>query len=216
MEPIVPEAVDAYLTELAREQHEDPVLQEMEQRALRLGFPIIDRAVGRFVELQARAIGARRVFELGSGFGYSAYWFARAVGEDGEVTCTDLDAENVSEAERLLGHAGLWERVTFHVGEAGAALAATTGDFDIIFCDADKEHYGDHWRAACERIRLGGLWICDNTLWSGRAATGEPSPDYPGSTEGIREHNRLIAQDRRYVSSIVPIRDGVMVALRIS
>ena len=216
MQPMVPEVVDNYLVELAREQHDDPVLQEMEQRALRLNFPIIDRAVGRFVELQARSIAARRVFELGSGYGYSAYWFARAVGETGEVICTDLDEENAAEAERLLTHAGLWDRVTFHVGEAGSLLAATDGEFDVIFCDADKEHYGDHWRAACERIRVGGLWICDNTLWSGRAATGEAAPDYPGSTEGIREHNQLVARDRRYVSSIVPIRDGVMVALRIA
>ena len=83
------DAVESYLTELARTEHEDPVLVEMEARADEYGFPIVGRATGRFLELAARAVGARRVMELGSGYGYSAYWFARAVGLDGEVVCTD-------------------------------------------------------------------------------------------------------------------------------
>ena len=82
------DAVESYL-ELARTEHDEPVLVEMETRAAEHGFPIVGRATGRFLELAARAVGARRVMELGSGYGYSAYWFARAVGPDGEVVCTD-------------------------------------------------------------------------------------------------------------------------------
>jgi hypothetical protein len=85
------DAVESYLTELARTEHEEPVLVEMEARAAEHRFPIVGRATGRFLELAARAVGARRVMELGSGYGYSAYWFARAVGPDGEVVCTDGD-----------------------------------------------------------------------------------------------------------------------------
>jgi len=209
-------AVDEYLTQLAAAQHGDDVLDAMEARAREHHFPIVGRTVGRFLELQARTIGARRVMELGSGYGYSAYWFARAVGEDGEVVCTDGSADNARDAEDYLSRAGVWKRIRYHVGDALAGLEREEGEFDIVYCDVDKHGYPDCWRAGRERIRLGGLWICDNTLWSGRAATGEPTPNRPGWTEAIREHNDLIANDAHFVSSIVPIRDGVLVALRVA
>lgn len=216
MNGIVTSAVERYLDEFTHAQHDDPVLDEMEQRARRLSFPIVGRTVGRFLEQQAVAVGARRVFELGSGFGYSAYWFARAVKGGGEVICTDLDPENASEAERFLVHAGLWKQVGFHVGDAAEVLSVHDGEFDVVFCDADKERYPEHWRNAAERIRVGGLYLCDNTLWYGRVATGEATPDHPGWTEAIREHNAMVSADRRYVSSLLPLRDGVLVALRVA
>src|SRR6476659_8395599 len=111
------DAVESYLTELATTEHEDPLLVEMEARAAQYGFPIVGRATGRFLELAARAVGARRVMELGSGYGYSAYWFARAVGPDGEVVCTDGDPENAKLAEDYLRTA-LWNRVRYRVGDA--------------------------------------------------------------------------------------------------
>ncbi|MDP9023124.1 MAG: O-methyltransferase [Actinomycetota bacterium] len=214
MDGIVDPAVEDYLRQLV--VVDDPVLDRMERHARERDFPIVGPAVGRFLQLQARAVGARRVFELGSGFGYSAYWFTQAVGAHGEVVCTDLDPSNAEAAERFLAPSGLWDRVRFEVGDALDVLEATDGAFDVIFCDADKDRYPDHWRAAAERVRVGGVYLCDNTLWFGRAATGEPTPGRPGWTEAIREHNRLVADDRRFVSSLVPLRDGVVVALRVA
>jgi predicted O-methyltransferase YrrM len=210
------DAVEGYLTELAEIEHDDPVLVEMEARAEEHGFPIVGRATGRYLELAARSIGARRVMELGSGYGYSAYWFARAVGPDGEVICTDADPENAKLAEHHLRRAGLWDRVRYRVGDALRSFAAETGDFDIVYCDVDKDGYPACWQAARERIRIGGLWLCDNVLWSGHVATNTERDGAPGATAAIREHNRLVAEDDRYVGSIVPIRDGVMAALRVS
>lgn len=215
MDHIVDPEVERYLGELASAQHGDPVLDEMERIADERDFPIVGRTVGVLLEQWARAVGAGLVVELGSGYGYSAYWFARAVGPGGRVVCSDLDEGNASEAERLLGEARLWDRVEFHVGDAAGVLAGVEGEPDVIFCDADKERYPEHWRNASQRLRVGGLYICDNALWSGRAATGEPTPDRPGWTEAIVEHNELVATDDRYRSTLVPIRDGVVVALRI-
>jgi predicted O-methyltransferase YrrM len=209
------DAVENYLTELARTEHEEPVLVEMEARAAEQRFPIVGRATGRFLELAARAVGARRVIELGSGYGYSAYWFARAVGPDGEVTCTDGNPENARLAEGYLRTAGLWDRVRYRVGDALGGFAEEAGEFDVVYCDVDKDGYPDCWRAARDRIRVGGLWLCDNTIWSGYVATGTDREGLTGYTAFIREHNRLVAEDTRYVGSIVPIRDGVMTALRI-
>ena len=208
------DAVESYLTDLAKTEHEEPVLTEMEARAAEYRFPIVGRATGRFLELAARAVGARRVMELGSGYGYSAYWFARAVGPEGEVICTDSDAGNAKLAEDYLSTAGVWDRVRYRVGDALGEFAQEAGDFDVVYCDVDKDGYPDCWRAARDRIRIGGLWLCDNTIWSGRVATQADPGDR--ATAFIQEHNRLVAEDSRYVGSIVPIRDGVMTALRIT
>ena len=189
----------------------------MEREAEERNFPIVNRLVGVTLEVLARAIAARRVFELGSGYGYSAYWFARAVGDEGEVQCSDGDPENERKAADYLGRAGLWDRVRFHVGDAVDALGSVEGDFDVVYCDIDKDGYPDAWRAARERIRVGGLYICDNVLWSGRVVDPPPYDGGRGaSTAAIVEHNRLVAEDDSYLSTIIPTRDGVMVALRLA
>ena len=202
-------------TLLAR--YDEPVLLEMEAEGKERGFPIVGRMVGVALELLARSVGARRVFELGSGFGYSAYWFSRAVGPAGEVHTTDGDPANEAKGLDYLGRAGLAQPVRWHVGDAVTALGDVDGSFDVVYDDIDKEGYPDAWRAAAERIRVGGLYLCDNVLWSG--AVADPAGDHGRTretTEAILEHNRLIAEDARYVSVIVPTRDGVLTALRIS
>ena len=209
--PIVDPRFDDYMRSLLA-GYDEPVLLAMEEEGDRRRFPIVGRNVGVTLELLARSVGARRVFELGSGFGYSAYWFARAVGGGGEVHCTDGDPENVAAGERYLSEAGVGDRVTYHVGDALTALAATDGEFDVVFCDIDKPGYPDAWSAARERIRVGGLYLCDNTLSYGR---GTVFDDEPGAN-AIREHNRLIAEDDRYVHTFVPTREGVLAALRVS
>ena len=210
--PIVDERVERYMREL-QARHDEPVLLEMEEEAQRRSFPIVNRLVGVTLELLARGIGALRVFELGSGYGYSAYWFARAVGPKGEVHCTDGDPDNERRAADYLGRAGVWDRVRFHVGDAVTEFAAVPGEFDIVYCDIDKDGYPAAWQAARSRMRVGGLYICDNVLWSGRVAEELRPGDV--QTAAILEHNRLIAEDESYLSSVVPTRDGVMVALRL-
>ncbi|MGH2718763.1 MAG: O-methyltransferase [Actinomycetota bacterium] len=202
--------VAGYLRELTN-RFDEPVLLEMEALAEQRSFPIVGRVVGSTLELLARAIGARRVFELGSGFGFSAYWFSRAVGEAGEVYLTDTDAGNAELAQSFLTRAGRWRPCRFLVGDAVAGLDATEGTFDIVYNDVDKEGYPAAFAAARPRIRPGGLYLCDNALWSGKVARGEADP----STSAIREHNALVSADPDFSSAIVPTRDGVMVALRL-
>jgi caffeoyl-CoA O-methyltransferase len=218
MASLQPQAVADYLTELAVREHLDPVLDEMETRADEHGFPIVGRAAGGFLDLAARMVGARRVMELGSGFGYSAWFFAGAVGPDGEVICTDLDADNAGRAEAYLRRSDRWAPVRWVTGDALEALRAESGELDVIFCDVDKHDYPDAWLLGAERLRVGGLWICDNVLWDGRAAGMDLPPDEgrDAVTDHIRRMTRLVVADERYRSSIVPLRDGLQVAVRIS
>ncbi|MBI3648519.1 MAG: class I SAM-dependent methyltransferase [Actinobacteria bacterium] len=183
----------------------------MEAEAEARGFPIVGRTVGATLEVLARAVGARRVVELGSGFGYSGYWFSKAVGPGGELHLTDGDPENQRKALDYLGRAGLAGPVSFHVGDAVGSLGALEGDFDVVYNDIDKEGYPDAWRAARGRVRVGGLYLCDNVLWYGRVTGRDPDERTPA----IVEHNAMIAADEHYLSVVDPIRDGLMVALRI-
>lgn len=195
-------------------RHDEPVLLEMEAEAVKTGFPIVGRMVGVVLELLARSNGARRVFELGSGFGYSAYWFSRAIGPEGDLHLTDRDPENERKAKDYLGRAGLDGPTRFHVGDSIDSLNSTEGDFDVVFCDMDKGAYPAAWQAARKRIRPGGLYLCDNTLGWGKASvvTSEGSPQE--WIQAVREHNRTVTSDEEFLTTILPIRDGVMVARR--
>lgn len=207
---LLPEDVNNYIRSL-HDHLDHPVLLEMEARAEEKGFPIVGRMVGAALEMLARGIGARRVFELGSGFGYSAYWFARAVGAEGEVTLTDGDEANTRLSREYLERAGLAGRCRFVTGDAVGSLAEADGAFDVIYCDIDKEGYPAAWAAAAERLGAGGLYLCDNVLWSGKVADPQ---NKEATTEAIREHNRAVFEDARFVSTIMPIRDGVIAALK--
>jgi caffeoyl-CoA O-methyltransferase len=214
---IVDPRIEDYLRDLLGGEHE--VAEAMEKEAEERDFPIVGRTVGVTLEVLTRAIGARRVLEMGSGYGYSAYWFARAVNEAGEVHMTEGDEDNARKAIDYLARAGLADRVRSHVGNALDIIDELEGEFDVIFCDIDKGDYPDAWKKARDRIRVGGLYLCDNVLWSGFVALPDDQIEDERRrrwTPPVREHNRLIAADGRYRSTIVPTRDGVMVALRMS
>jgi predicted O-methyltransferase YrrM len=160
----------------------------------------------------AKMINAQRVFEFGSGYGYSAYWFAKAVGSTGQVICSEADMLNKDKAERYLGAANLWNRVDFRVGMAQEIFSQTDRLFDICYNDVDKGDYPDIWLMAKDRIRPGGLYIADNVLWRGRVAVEHYADVFPGWTEAVREHNQLIFNDPDFDTFINPTRDGVIVA----
>jgi predicted O-methyltransferase YrrM len=206
--PVDPRA-EAYMRTLAA-RHNEPVLLEMEALAKERGFPIVGRLVGELLEVLAKSVGARTVFELGSGFGYSAYWFSRAVGPEGRVICTDGDAANRDQAEAFLSRTGRWARIDYHVGWAQDVLSQTSGTFDVIYNDVDKDQYPDTWLLAKERVRPGGLYVCDNVLWSGRVVEDDPDT----ATAAIRRHNELVYADPDFDACLVPTRDGVLVARR--
>jgi caffeoyl-CoA O-methyltransferase len=211
-DPVDPRA-ERYMRQLAS-RDDEPVLLEMERLAEERHFPIVGRLVGELLELLAGAVGARTVFEMGSGYGYSAYWFTRAVGPGGRVICTDGDAANRDAAEGFLTRVGRWDRVEYHVGWAQEVMRATPGTFDVVYCDIEKGDYPEAWELARKRVRPGGLYVCDNVLWSGRVAEDDPEDRHPEWTAAIRRHNELVYGDPGWDVSIVPTRDGVLVARR--
>jgi predicted O-methyltransferase YrrM len=213
---IVAPAIESYLRKLSSGDDE-PVLLEMEALAEAEGFPIIGRLCGRVLEVLARSIGAKRIFEMGSGFGYSGYWFSRGTGPGGEIHLTDMDLDNKRKALDFLKRAGLDGPIEYHVGDAFDSFATVEGPFDIVYCDIDKHGYPQAWKEGREKVKVGGFYICDNMLWSGRVTDDpEATDERPEWTEAIKQTNDAIAADPDFRSFIVPLRDGVVAALRIA
>ena len=188
-------------------------LAELEAEAQRTDFPIIGPATGHLCYLLTRLAGARRVFELGSGFGYSTAWFARAVKENGGGTVHHVvwDEELSRAARESLSALGLADVVEFHAGEAVDTLRRTTGPFDIIFNDIDKQDYPKALDVIATKLKTGGLLLADNMLWSGRIFDAR---DRSRATRAIREFTRRVQGDPRWISAVIPIRDGLLVAYR--
>jgi len=210
MSGIVAKKIETYISGLDGRQ--DPVRAEMEALARGSDFPIVGPQVGRLLGILARGIEARRVLELGSGYGYSALWFARALSNGGGVTCTDLSTENRDRALEFFRRAGVQDRVSFHVGDALAFARTLAGPFDIVFNDIDKEHYPESVSVVVPLLRVGGLFITDNVLWSGKVAAGG-RPD--AATAAILEFNRAVSSRDDLETVILPLRDGVAVCQKI-
>jgi predicted O-methyltransferase YrrM len=202
-------AVEDYLYSLLPPR--DAVLTEIEAEAAKRKIPIVGPAVGRILYQLALMIGAKTVFELGSAIGYSTIWWARAVGENGRVTYTDGDRKKAAEASGYFDRAGVSQRITLKTGDALELLSEDKQQFDIIFNDVDKEDYPRVFKLVLPRLRKGGLFVTDNVLWSGKVTQKDPAE---ASTKAILEFNRLLYGSQDLFTTILPIRDGVAVALK--
>ena len=204
--------VATYLDELVPPRPQR--LAQLEAEARRTGFPIIGPATGHLCYLLTRLSNARHVFELGSGFGYSTAWFARAVKENGGgiVHHVVWDDRLSRAARENLAALGLADVVQFHVGEAVATLQQAAGPFDVIFNDIDKQDYPKALDVITTKLRPGGLLLVDNMLWSGRIFQRR---DTSPATRGVRELTRRIQADPSWIASVIPVRDGLLVAHRV-
>jgi len=209
MRGITSEPVENYLYSLLPAR--DEVLVEMEIAAARRDIPIVGPAVGRILHQLALMTDSKNVFEMGSAIGYSTIWWARAVGKGGRVFYTDGDRKNADEARGYFQRAGVADRISVHVGDALELLSEQKQQFDIIFCDLDKEDYPRALRLALPKLRKGGLFVADNVLWSGKVAQEDAGE---ASTKAIQELNRLLYTSGELFTTILPIRDGLAVAVK--
>lgn len=202
--------VEKYMTVLLKNRAS--IYTEVEDYAVSIDFPIIEPLVGALLNHYARLIQARRILELGSGFGYSALWFSENMDSTTEIICTDFMEENKQLAEKYFKKAGVKTKIDFRIGDAIKILDEIEGKFDIIFNDVEKEDYPEVFEKSIPKLRKGGLLITDNTLWYGKVAQ-KRKRDY--QTVGSREYNRLAFTDKRVLSIILPLRDGITVTMKL-
>ena len=206
---IVNPKVDAYLDAMV--SSEDGLLLEMEELAKEQNIPIVGRQVGSFLYQLAITINAKRIFELGSAFGYSAYWFAKAVGKDGQVYFTDLSKDNIVLARDFIERMGFEETISINFGDGSLILDEVPGEFDIIFNDMEKEDYPHVIDKAYSKLRSGGLFVTDNVLWHGRVISEDKSP----ATQGVREFTELLMSHSGFYTTIIPMRDGLSISVKL-
>ena len=198
----------------------DEILAEMEEHARAESFPIVGPAVGGWLALFARAVDARRVFEFGSGFGYSAYWFARALPADGEVVLTEVDGDELDLAREFFGRAGLTDRAQFEHGDALETIERYDGPFDVVLIDNEKRRYREAFEAVEPKLRSGSLVLADNAVTAGTVVdrdevmgllTGEDVDTRDGS-RGIAEYISFVRERDDIDTSLLPLGEGVTVS----
>jgi predicted O-methyltransferase YrrM len=213
MSQILPDAIGRYLADLAGPL--DPALDEVARAGRTQGLPIVHDETGRLLALLTTMIGARRILEIGTAIGYSTLWMARALPDDGLLISIERHADRAAAARANLARAGLAGRASVMVGDAARLLHKVSGPFDLVFQDGDKQQYEPSLDRLVALLRPGGVLVTDNALWD-----GEVVPEYverphkdPDDTRAIAAYNRRLASDPRLRTMILPVGDGVAVAV---
>jgi len=223
-------AVDELLATLAAVESptdagDDPVLAEMEARADREGFPTVGREVGSVLRLCARLTGAKTVFELGSGYGYSAYWVAPVVGPGGEVVLTEIDADELDDARAYFERGGYADRARFELDDAVEAVAEYESPIDLALLDHENHRYVEGFEAVREKVPVGGAVVADNVLHSSgdpgfdpadldRVLGGE-SPGDNAELAGIADYYRHVRAVEDFETTTLPVGEGLFVSVRV-
>jgi predicted O-methyltransferase YrrM len=193
----------------------NPALLAIEEAAEPENIPILDRASGRV--LAALAVGRRRIVEVGTAFGYSTLWMALGQPADGTIVTIDPDRARTNRARGWWREAGVPdERIKVVSARALAAFEADEpalrGPFDLAFIDALKPEYSRYLEAIVPRLSPGALVVADNVLWSGRVSGERPADSGDEGTAALRAFNDAMLRDPRFVASILPVGDGLLVA----
>jgi len=188
----------------------DEILQEMAALAEKRSFPCIGPQVGRLLYALVKMTGARRIFEFGSGFGYSLYWMAKAAPDEALLIGTEYDKDNVLAAADFFRRGGIDHQAQVWHGDGIEIFKSLSGEFDLIVSDAEKKQYPEIFTLGAPRLKIGGVFVSDNVLRRGEAV--EPSSD--PSTKAIQEYNELMFSDERFFSVILPIRDGISISIK--
>jgi len=216
---VVPDAV----TELAGlvGPGRDEIITEMDARADSEGFPTVGPEVGGWLSMLARLTDAERIFEFGSGFGYSAYWFARGLGPDGEIVLTEIDADELDSAREYFQRAGIDDRARFEHGDAIEIVDRYDGPFDVVLIDNEKGRYVEALDALEGKLRPGSLVLADNAVTAGiidrddvvALVDGEDVPGATDASRGIAAYLRYVRDRDDFETVLLPLGEGVAVSV---
>ena len=216
----VPEVTEEFARTLA--PNPDEVIEEMDARADREGFPTVGPAVGGWLRLLARSIEAERVFEFGSGYGYSAYWMAPAIPDDGEIVLTEIDEDELEDARENLARGGFADRARFEHGDAIETVERYDGPFDVVLIDNEKDRYLEAFEAVREKVPVGGIVAADNAMTAGsldfgdiRALLAGEDVDATETSRGIAEYLETVGDDPEFETGLLPLGEGMAVSIRI-
>ncbi|MUV89992.1 methyltransferase domain-containing protein [Halapricum sp. CBA1109] len=215
----IPAAVEAFAETVGPEG--DAVLAEMDEYADEHGFPTVGPAVGGWFQVLATMVDAERVFEFGSGYGYSAYWFARALPADGEIVLTEVDADELDLAREYLDRGDFDATAHFELGDAIETIEDYDGPFDVVLIDNEKHRYREAFEAVRGNVAPGGVVLADNAVAGGtidaadvrRLLDGEDA-DATDMSRGIADYLKAVREAPGFETTLLPVGEGVAVSLR--
>jgi predicted O-methyltransferase YrrM len=214
MGQIVPDLVERYLSSLNRQP--DAVLQDIAQAGEKEDLPLIDAEVGALLRVLATAVRAKHILEIGTCIGYSGIWLAGALPPDGMLLTIEMSETRAKIARDNFARAGLAGRVNVMIGDAERLIAKVAGPFDLIFQDGDKKLYLPMLDRLAALLRPGGLLVTDNVLWDGEVVPGFVTRPQrkPEDTRAIADYNLRLNAHPSLMTSTIPLRDGVAIAVK--
>jgi predicted O-methyltransferase YrrM len=214
MGQIVPDLVERYLSSLNRQP--DAVLQDIARAGEKEDLPLIDAEVGALLRVLATAVRAKHILEIGTCVGYSGIWLAGALPQDGMLLTMEMNETRARIARDNFARAGLAGRVNVMIGDAERLIAKVAGPFDLIFQDGDKKLYLPMLDRLAALLRPGGLLVTDNVLWDGEVVPGFVSHPQrkPEDTRAIADYNVRLNAHPSLMTSTIPLRDGVAIAVK--
>jgi predicted O-methyltransferase YrrM len=187
----------------------DALLERMEEFAAENGHPIADPEVAQTMRVLLRARRPKHLLEVGTNIGYSVIVMGREVGRGGIVETIELDKGIQNVAKGFVAEAGLECDVRYHLGAALDVIPNLAGPFDFVFIDCVKSEYEGYLNEVLPKLERGAMIVCDNLLWKGKVAEGA----HDESTDALRAFNRRITTDERLESIVLPLGDGLGVAV---
>ncbi|MCY4730183.1 O-methyltransferase [Natronomonas gomsonensis] len=199
----------------------DGVLREMDERAEATGFPTVGPAVGGWLQQLAGFVGAERVFEFGSGYGYSAYWFARALPDDGEIVLTEIDADELDDARQNLAAGGFEDIARFELGDAIDIVEEYDGPIDVVLIDNEKDRYVEAFEAVRSKVPVGGCVVADN-MTAGPFSFEEihrlvvdGGDSVNDMATGVAAYLEHVRSEDAFETTLLPLGEGLAVSRRI-
>ena len=221
MPEILPDATAEFARAIGPEP--DEIITEMDAQADTEGFPTVGPTVGGWLQLLARMVDARRVFEFGSGFGYSAYWFARALPDDGEIVLTEVDEDELDQAREYMRRGGFDDLASYELGDAIRTVENYDGPFDAVLIDNEKHRYREAFEAVRPKVPEGGVVIADNAVTAGpidfealsALVRGEDPGDVNEHTAGVADYLAAVGEDPAFETALIPLGEGIAVSHRV-
>lgn len=196
---------------------EDKVLAELNRETnAKVLYPrmLSGHYQGKFLEFISRMAQPASILEIGTFTGYSAICLAKGLKPGGMLHTIECNDEITDFAQEYINKSGLADKIRIHTGDALTIIPALDMQFDMVFIDAEKKSYPEYFRLVAGKLKTGGILLADNVLWNGKVTGNEQGPD--DDTNSILMFNKLVHEDSRFENMIIPIRDGIMLALKIS
>ncbi len=167
---------------------------------------------GRLLAMFSKMLQPKRILEVGTYMGYSALCLAEGLTDDGKIITLDVNEDTNEIAKDFWARTDLNHKIEAHLGEANEIIPKLDETFDLVFIDADKENYSNYYDLVFPKMRIGGLIIADNVLWSGDVLNAENGEDVKASTKALHEYNQKINADERVSNILFAVRDGLMIS----